>query len=144
MKLAQIGYSKTRRNQGMALLETIMSVLMLCIFMAGVAALVVQSTKMTDMGRDHYVAATLCKNRLETARTFGFDNITSLRETNFICNANGGQDADGRYNRKTEVTANYLSSTNLAEVKVTVAIKDRTMLVFSNENEIVQSILTRY
>jgi Tfp pilus assembly protein PilV len=138
---------KLSSKEGMTMLETVVAVLILAVFMAGVASLISQSGKVTDLGRAHYVAVTLCRNRLETARTLGtpsLNTLTNMWETNFVCNANGGQDSDGMYMRITAITTNYLLCTNLTEVKVTVMIKDRKSLTFSNEYESVQSIFTGY
>ena len=100
MNLVQDGDSKARRDQGMTILETMISVLILALFMLGVAALITQSSKLADMGRDHYMAVNLCRNRLENANVFtynsGFDSLTSLRETNFVCSDTGAADPDGR------------------------------------------------
>lgn len=94
-----------------------------------------------------YTAVTLCGNRLETAHTMAnncFANLTSLVETNFICDATEGQDVNGLYKRQTAVTTSYNSCTNLTQVMVTVYIKDRRTLAFSNDYESVQAVYTSY
>jgi prepilin-type N-terminal cleavage/methylation domain-containing protein len=148
MNLVQNGEGKARRDQGMTLLETMISVLILAIFMLGVAALITQSGKLGDMSRDHYIAVNLCRNRLENANVFtyntGFESLTTLRETNFVCSDTGAADPDGRFMRSTAVIENYLSASNLTEMVVTVAIRDRISLSFSNQSETVQTIFTRY
>jgi hypothetical protein len=90
------------------------------------------------------VAVTLCKNRLETARTFSFDNLSSLREPAFVCDADGGQNPNGYYQRTTTVSNSVLSSTNLAEVVVEVKIRNRSTGLFSSQGETVQSLFTKY
>lgn len=142
MNLVKNGGLCAPNDSGMTLVETMIAVMVLGVFMAGVFTLAIQSRKSVNMARDHYVAVTLCKNRLETARTMGFNSLTSLRETAYICDATGGADPEGTYRRATEVTTGFLSSTNLTEVKVTVTIKDGSTGVFSNVCEIVQSIYT--
>jgi prepilin-type N-terminal cleavage/methylation domain-containing protein len=144
MKFAQNADRKAPSDDGMTLVETMIAVLILATFMAGVAGLIDQSGRVMDSGRDHYTAVTLCRNRLETARTFGFASLASLKETNFVCNANGGSDPDGLYKRMTFVNPSYGGSTNLTEITVRVYIKDRETLSFSNQYEAVQSIYTQY
>lgn len=127
----------------MTLVETMIAVLILGMFMSGVFALILQSIQSTNAGREHYAALVLCKNRLETAYTFGFDRLTSLRETATVCDGNGAANPDGRYRRRTEVTTSYSSKANLTDVRVIVTIWDRKANAFSNNFVEVQSLFTK-
>lgn len=140
---SQNGNWTVRMDHGMTIVETMVAVVVVGIFMAGVFSLTVQSIKAVDLASSHYVAATLCKNRLEAARTFDFDGLSTLSESATTCDASGGTSPEGKFKRATVVSPVYNGNTNLTEITVTVGITDATGS-FSNQTETVRSLYTKY
>ena len=132
---------KGTQRDGMTLVEAVVAVLVLSIGLAGACALVVQANKTATMARDHYVAVNIGKNRLERARTFEFDDLYLLEETNVVVDWNGDSDPDGYYRRSTVVTN---VSTNLIELIVTTEIRNRKTTDFDGEQEVMRSLYTEY
>lgn len=126
---------------GMTVMEAMMAVFILAMGVAGIAGLIVQTVKLTDMARAHYVAVNIGKNRLERARVMPYSDLESLIEDKTRVNVSGDPDVAGDYRRTTTVTN---VTENLKELVVTVAVWDRVNLVFTNESEIIRSLYTEY
>ena len=135
-----------KSKSGLTLVEAILAVLVLCVATAGSALVVVASGKVSDQARDHYVAVNIAHNRIERAKTINYSNLTSLQETGTVVNVDGDT-ADpvdsGMYMRTTQV--NVIDSVkSLSELVVTVSIRNRVSLAFTNETEKMTCMFTAY
>lgn len=127
--------------EGMTLIETLGAVCILGICIGGVCALVVQSKEMTDRARDHYTAVNIAKNRLEQARALGYDALSTFVEPATVVDRTGSPDDEGDYQRATIISN---TATNLAEIIITVQIRNRMTRQFGLVNETLRSYVADY
>lgn len=132
---------RKRNLEGLSLIETIVAVLVFAIVISGSCGLIVQGKQLSDIARGHYTAVNLCKNRLEKARTFDFDQLDLFAEANVIVNASGSPDYTAQYRRSTTVTE---INDNLVQFSVVVEIRDRVTLTFDDEQETISSYIANY
>ncbi len=136
------GLGKRGRNaEGMTLIETLGAVCILGICIGGVCALVVQAKQMTDRARDHYTAINIAKNRLELARAKGYAALGDFSEPPTIVNRKGVSDEEGDYQRETIISN---PAPNLAEIVITVQIRNRMTRQFGTVNEVLRSYIADY
>lgn len=128
-------------RSGVTLVETIVAVTILGFCITGFALLVAMSKEISDQARNHYVAANLAKNRVESARILKFSQLIYLKESQVIVNDSGLADPSGDFRRTTTVTP---KSTNLAEIVVFVAVRDRVSWKFGTEQEEVRSYVADF
>lgn len=127
---------KRRLCEGISLVEVIVALLILAISVAGLCRLVVVGRKGTDMGRSHYTAINIAKNRLERVKTFEYAQLALFNESDTVVNTSGVADSLGDYRRTTTVSD---VKSNLREVVVTVEIRDRSSRTFDGEEEEVRT-----
>ena len=114
---------------------------LLGICLGGVTRLVLTARQVSDRARDHYVAATLAKNRLERAKTFEFIHMELFAESGTVINEDGMVDANGQFRRST-VVSNI--NPRLASIVVNVDIRNRITLGFDGEKETLQTLVTDF
>ena len=131
----------TQRRSGLTLVEVVIAVFLLGMCISGACALVLHTKKLNDVARAHYVAANIARNRLERARTIDFTALSLLAEYDVVVDHNGNPDPNGNYSRSTAVTN---VKANLAEVSVTVGIRNRVSGTFKGEDEIVTTFIADY
>ncbi len=132
---------RNRNREGLSLIETIVAVLVFAIVISGSCGLIVQGKQLSDIARAHYTAVNLCKNRLEKARTFDFDQLDLFAEANVVVNASGSPDYRAQYRRSTTVTE---INSNLVQFNVVVEIRNRVTLAFDGEQETLSSYIANY
>jgi Tfp pilus assembly protein PilV len=113
------------------------------LFVAGMAELLVKTKETSDMARDHYIAINLCKNQIERARAYDFEQLSVFNEVNTPVNESGVAVAGGdtRFQRNTTVAPVDTNDTNFLQMTVTVGIKDRRTLDFEGEGETVRTLI---
>lgn len=125
----------------MTIIETVVALFIFALCMAGACAVVVKAREVADSSRLHYTAVNLARNRIEQARSFDFKDLPYLRESSTVVGIKGSPDAKGDF-RRTTLVSNV--TTNLAQVTVTVEIKNRYTTRFDGKNETVSTYLAAY
>ena len=130
-------------RSGLTILEVVIALSIFMVGSAGICALIVQSKRLSDTARDHYVAVNLAKNRMERARNMQYDTLPFLVESNQYIDVSGAvvQPVEAMFKRKTDV---LLTGSNLTEVVITVEIRDRGTWVFSGSKEVVRTYFAEY
>jgi hypothetical protein len=119
-----------------------LAVFIMAIFAAGSFGLVGSVREAMDGSRDHYVAVNLAKNRMEWLRLYPVAQLSQLREREVVLNEIGTADSSGNFRRTT--SANPLN-TNLWDVTISVAVRDRTTGLFvTNGQETIRTYLTDF
>ncbi|MEE9500217.1 MAG: hypothetical protein V3V42_02865 [Candidatus Omnitrophota bacterium] len=121
--------SRCKRKDGVTLVETLFSAVILVLVVAGVLVIFVRTVDISKRIDKEYVATNLAKSRVERARTtkvtHGFDSLVDLNETDVIIDSDGVSDLDGEYKRSTTVTTNYNGNARLTKIEVTIVYKYR-------------------
>lgn len=127
------------------MMEVIINAFLLALIMAGAFSIIIQARRLTTLARQHNVAVSLCKNRLERARNFEYSSLELMAEDGVVVDDLGKPDPYGSYKRSTSVDTNYVvGSTRLV---VTVAIKNQYTGEFSTSGqneEQMETLLTDY
>ena len=109
-------------QNGMTILELMVSMALLVIIMTAAFPMVDQMISRFQMARDHYVAASLCQGRIERARGVPYSNLSLFGEVETQIDDFGNVSVPGgRFQRTTQVVVNS-PSTNLTTMTVTTAI----------------------
>ena len=130
------------RRGGFTIVETVFSIVMLMMVMAGAYKIITSTASLNRVVRNHYVAANLAKNRLERARNFPYPDLPLLAENLVLVNDNGVPAADGRFRRTTAVNTNY--GPGVTALTVTVGIKNLRSGNFNTETESISSLYTEF
>lgn len=114
--------SSCKRKDGVTLVETLFSAVILVLVVAGVLVIFVRTVDISKRIDKEYVATNLAKSRIERARTVkvtsGFDSLSGLLdETDTIIAAD--------FKRSTTVTTNYNGNPRLTKIEVTIVYKYR-------------------
>ena len=137
-----VSYGKnSQKIAGMTLVEVVIAVSIFSMCMAGVCSLILQSRRVSNRARAHYVAINIAKNRLEMARTYDYSLLDLFIESNIVVDKNGILVNDGDFRRTTTVTE---IKSNLTEMVIMVEIRNRNTWDFSGEEETVQSYFADY
>ena len=130
------------RRGGFTIVETVISIVMLMMVMAGAYKIITTTASLNRVVRNHYVAANLAKNRLERARNFPYADLSMLAESQVVVNDNGVPNTDGRFRRTTAVNTNH--AVGVTAITVTVDIKNLRSGIFGTESEDISSLFTEY
>ena len=130
------------RRDGFTIVETVFSIVMLMMVMAGAYKIITATASLNRVVRNHYVATNLAKNRLERARNFPYADLPLLAENMVLINDNGVPNTDGRFRRTTAVNTNY--TVGVTAIIVTVDIKNLRSGNFNTEKESVSSLYTEF
>ena len=130
------------RRGGFTIVETVFSIVMLMMVMAGAYKIITSTASLNRVVRNHYVAANLAKNRLERARNFPYADLSLLAESLVVINDNGVPSTDGRFRRTTAIDTNHAAG--VTAIVVTVDIKNLRTGIFSTESENISSLFTEY
>lgn len=134
---------KRLASGGFTLVEVLISLFLVVMVLGGSYGVIVRAQELTRAARNHYVAATIAKNRLERARNFQYDsNLMLLQESAIVVDDNGLPMADGWFQRQTIINTNYAAG--LTEVKVVVKIRNRRTGAFGVEKEESSTLFTKY
>lgn len=125
-----------RARDGLGLVEVVIALFIFAAMVAGMCGLVLIARESSDRARDHYVAVNLAKNRLERAKSFGFDQLSMFAEDKVRMNSQGVQTPNGDF-RRTTIVSNV--TPNLTEVRVTVEIRNRETWEFVPGEEDIRS-----
>jgi len=131
--------SGVRDRAGTTLVEVVVGLFIFGLFVAGMCRLLVLVNESADRARDHYVAVNIAKNRIERARAFDFNQLTSVfTENNVLVDVNGQPAVDTNFRRSTQITP---AGTNLVEMVVTVDIRNRKTWAFNGPSEQVRTYI---
>lgn len=130
------------RRDGFTIIETVLSVVVLLMVMAGAYKIITMTASLNRVVRNHYVAANLAKNRLERARNFPYADLSMLAEDKVVVNDNGVPNTTGRFRRTTTVNTNH--APGVTAITVTVDIKNLRSGTFRTESENISSLFTEY
>lgn len=121
--------SSCKRKDGVTLIETLFSAVILVLVVTGVLVVFVRTVDISKRIDKEYIATNLAKSRVERARTtkitHGFDSLVDLNETDVIIDSDGVSDPEGEYKRSTTVTTNYNGSPRLTKIEATIVYKYR-------------------
>ncbi len=121
------GFGRVSSRAGVGLLEVIIALFIFATCITGMCSAIVMLRQANDRSRDHYVAINLAKNRLERARSFGYDQLPLFVETQTLVDRSGTATQTGDFRRSTVVSNVTLT---LREVRVTVEIRNRDTWTF--------------
>jgi prepilin-type N-terminal cleavage/methylation domain-containing protein len=137
------GIKEGLSRDGFTMVEVMVSVFLMALVMTGAYALITRASALSRVARNHYVAVSLCKNRLERARTLDYASVPLLAENNVIVNDSGMPESGAMFSRTTTVNTNTVS-TNCLEMVVTVKIRNQRSGQFVGEKEQMSSLYTDY
>ena len=130
------------RRRGFSIVEVVVTLVLLAMVMGGSYLVMARAAELSRTARNHYVAATLCKNRLERARNFDYQDLHLLAENDLVVDDNGAPSSKGFFARTTTVNTNL--ATGLTQVTVTVKIKNKKTGRFGPGKEELSTIFTEY
>jgi hypothetical protein len=139
-KLANSSRNRSRRRAGVTIVEVMMALTVFALFTTGTCKLLISHRKVLDMSRDHYIAANLAKDRLELARTFEFNQIHELAESQILLDGSGIPSLNGNFRRTTQISS---LSSNLYELAITVDIRNRASLEFAPAKESINTYIAK-
>lgn len=126
MSKTSISNKISRKKSGITLVETLFSVGIITLVLAGILTILVQTADMSRRINYEYAATNLAKNRIERARVYiqtsGFGDLTAdnFDETDTILDSNGNPDAEGEFKRTTAVAVNHNNNPRLTKIDVTI------------------------
>lgn len=133
---------KSRR--GTTLVETVVSLFILALFIAGSCKTIIAHRKVVDKARAHYTAVNIAKNQIEQIRNtisrIGYDQISNNAESNIQVASDGEINNLGKFMRTTEIIK---IDDGMSEIIVTVQIMDRIKLEFGKEQEVLRTFIAR-
>ncbi len=123
----------------MTIVEVLVALVLLAIFFAGATQVVVSSRKSADMARSLHQAVSMADDRIERIKTFEYDQLPLIQETDVQINEYGEADADGMFLRNTSVT----TATNglYREVSVSVQVMNRRTRQFDTPGRTLQTLI---
>lgn len=127
---------------GFTLIESMVSVVLLGMVIAGSYILMNRSAQLVRSARNHYIAINLGKNRIERARTMQYGDLRLLAETKVIVDDNGIPFSSGDFRRTTIVETN--ATPGLTAVTVSNEVRNVRTRAFQGESESVSSLFTEY
>ena len=133
---------KTSMKQGFTLVEAVISAVLLLMVVGGSYSLVNRSAQLIYSARNHYLAVNIARARLERARTFTYDQLMTLSETNIVVDDSGNPLSTGYFRRSTMVNTNY--QVGLTKIEVRTDIRNSRDLTFKDDYESVASLYTEY
>lgn len=133
---------KANKRQGFTLVEAVIASALLVLVIGGSYSLVTRSQALIYSARNHYVAINIARARLERARNFAYDQLTTLIETNVVVNDSGIPSDSGYFRRTTQVDTNY--QPGLTYILVRTDIRNYKDLTFKDDYETVASLFTEY
>ncbi len=123
-------------------MEVVVTLVLIAMVMGGAYLVMARAAELSRTARNHYVAATLCKNRLERARNFDYQDLHLLEEYDLVVDDNGSPSSRGVFARTTTVNTNL--ATGLTQVTVTVKIRNKKTGQFGPGKEELSTIFTEY
>lgn len=130
------------RRSGFSIVEVVVTLVLMAMVMGGAYLVISRAAQLSRTARNHYVAATLCKNRLERARNFDYQDLHLMAEYDLVVDDNGTPSSLGQFARTTEVNTNV--APGLTEVKVIVKIKNKKTGMFGPGKEELSTLFTEY
>jgi len=136
------GVTVGRGSKGFTLVEVVVSAVLLALAIAGSYLVVSRTAWLVRTARNHYVAVSIGRARIERARGFAYEDLWLLRETNVVVDVRGVPSSDGDFRRTTLVNTN--AQPNLTLVTVDVEIRNVRTGRFTGEKESVACYFTEY
>lgn len=129
-------------KSGFSIMETVISIALLAVALAGAYSLIVRSSSSIQSARNHYIAVNISKARVERARNFSYNELYMLGESSVVVDESGNPISGGQYSRTTTVNTNY--QPGLTQITVVTGIRDRQSNTFKGDSESVSSLFTEY
>jgi prepilin-type N-terminal cleavage/methylation domain-containing protein len=129
-------------KSGFSVVEVVVTLVLMAMVMGGAYLVISRAAELSRAARNHYVAATLCKNRLERARNFDYQDLHLMAETDLVVDDNGAPSSKGFFARTTTINTNI--APGLTEVKVTVKVKNKKTGGFGPGKEELSTLFTEY
>ena len=126
--------TKDKKRAGVTIVEVLVALVLFALFIAGAGKVLLSNRSLADVTREHYTAVNIAKNRIELARTISFGELPDFYENNLLVDLSGDPltGNTGRYRRSTDVVL----TNNVAELTVTVEIRDHRTLLFDSEEQV--------
>jgi len=109
-----------KNDRGMTLMEVVVAVGLVIAVIAGMTAVMSQSSVFSRSIDIAYTASYLAQRRIDMLKRLEFDQVEYAGETSVRVGADGYVDANGAYLRTTEVDTSYSGNSYLTKVKVSV------------------------
>lgn len=131
--------SHRHNRSGLSIVEVLVALVLFALFLAGASKALLSNRALADITREHYTAVNIAKNRTELARTFDFNTLPEFSEDQQLVDLSGEPlDGDtGRYRRTTVVAL----TNNVAELTVTVEIRNHKTLEFEGSQEQIKTFI---
>ena len=139
-KTARKTENRPKGSAGTSIIEVMIALAVFAVFAVGTCKLLIAQRKVLDMARDHYVAANLAKSRMELARTFDFEQLPELAESQILMDESGVPSVYGNFRRTTQITA---LRSNLYEMAIVVDIKNRNTLEFAPGEQTINTYVSK-
>jgi prepilin-type N-terminal cleavage/methylation domain-containing protein len=119
------------------MIEVMVSAFLIALIMCGAYLLITRAATLSRVARNHYVAISLSRNRLEHARTMDYNSLALLAENNVIVDDNGTPCPGATFSRTTTVNTNYSAdpAVKLTQISVVVKIRNIRTGQFTGEQE---------
>jgi len=105
---------------GFTLTEVMVASTLLMIFLGGFLASFMMGARALDMSTNHYRATAIARNRIQRARSFDYDSLTLLEETEVSVDRYGNLDQSGTFRRSTTIDTNTVTAPHTVRVLVGV------------------------
>jgi prepilin-type N-terminal cleavage/methylation domain-containing protein len=128
------------------MIEVMVSAFLIALIMCGAYVLITRAATLSRVARNHYVAVSLARNRLERARTMDYNSLALLAENNVIVDDNGTPCPGATFSRTTTINTNWSANPTQKVTYVNVVVKIRNMRTgqFVGEQETSESLYTDY
>ncbi len=121
------------------MVETLLALMILAVGIAGASRLIAMTMKLSDLSTEKTTSVQLAVNRIEKMDMAGFDDLPAWTVGDLVCDGQGNPSRHGNFRISTEVA--YVQ-TNLAEIVIQVATRNRISLEFDKSPEQITSYLT--
>ncbi len=120
MGQARHSIRRGKRNGGFTLTEVMVASMILTLFLGGFLTSVIMAMRTLDMSIHHYVASSIARNRIQRARSFDYDSLTLLEESETRIDRFGNTDASGTFRRSTSIDTNTVTAPYTVHIQVGV------------------------
>jgi prepilin-type N-terminal cleavage/methylation domain-containing protein len=114
-----------RSRSGFTLTEVMVASTIMMIFIAGFLSAFIMGMRTLDMSINHYRASAIARNRIQRARSFDYDSLTLLEESEARIDQYGNSDPNGTFRRSTSITTNTATAPHTIQIEVGVRFPTR-------------------
>lgn len=119
---------KSQRCVGFTMVEVMIASSVLLLFLGGFLSAFLIGIRTLDMTVNHYRANAIARNRIQRARSFAFDSLPLLEESEVSIDRFGNADTQGEYRRTTVISTNTATAPHTVQIQVGVRfpLRDNT------------------